>query len=346
MSNENRPFFRPSIGIEEEKAVLRVLRSKWLTTGKEAFAFEKEFADYVGAKYAFAVNSSTSGLGLAMDAIGVSYNTSIITTPYTFASTALSAEHLGAKIIYADIEQDSYNIDPYAIEKALKNATANGNASIKAVVPVHIAGNVCNMEMIKQVVHNTEIQNNNGKIAIIEDTAHAFPAKTKAGFAGTLGDIGVYSFYVKKTITTGEGGMVCTNIGGFAKRIQIMRLHGIDRPVWNRYTSEKTSWEYDVTECGFKYNLPDILAAIGREQLKKADAFYESRKEIMRQYSEAFSKYNFLQIPPDGEGNARHLYLLRIVPEKLQERGVGISVHFIPHFFLDVFYKKIRPESR
>jgi len=325
------PFFKPSFSQAEEEAVIRVIRSGWLTTGKEAIEFENEFADYIGSPCCLSVNSASSGLMLAMDAFGVGVGTKIITTPYTFVSTATSARHLGAEITYVDIEKDSYNIDCEKIEDALKK-----DSSIKAIVPVHIAGNVCDMKAICSVAYRYGVK-------VIEDAAHAFPSRTEDGFAGTLGDAGVFSFYATKTITTGEGGMISIRDENAAKRIRTMRSHGIDRTVWDRYTSKTASWKYDVIEEGWKFNLPDILAAIGREQLKKADDFFIKRSGIVKTFNEAFSTYDFINPPPDGPGNAWHLYLLGINLEKLdcnrdefanelQEAGLGISMHFIPHY--------------
>ena len=374
------PFSVPAIGVEEEEAVLGVLRSGWLTTAKEALAFEEEFAAFVsgqgdgslhaggqqecgdgcqksadgkidfdgGNLRALAVNSATSGLQLAYLACGVGDplvhgGTSsvagsaspgkILTTPYTFVSTATAACHLGGGVVYADVEPSSYNIDPAQVERWLSQ-----DKDIRAVVPVHIAGLPCNMDEICAIAAKYQVP-------VVEDAAHAFPSRTARGFAGTLGDIGVYSFYATKTITTAEGGMICTRNPEYAQCMATMRMHGIDRPVWNRYTSDRASWEYDVVAPGYKFNLPDLLAALGRVQLRKADLLFQQRKEIARRYNEAFARYDFLQLPPDGDGNAWHLYILRIVPgkltisrnefsQKLQEAGLGISMHFIPHFRL------------
>jgi dTDP-4-amino-4,6-dideoxygalactose transaminase len=248
-------------------------------------------------------------------------------------STATSARHLGAEVAYADIERESYSIDPERIESALKK-----DRSIKAIVPVHIAGNLCDMRSINEIAARYGAR-------VIEDAAHAFPSRTDTGFAGTLADAGVFSFYATKTITTGEGGMISIRDGEGASRIRMMRSNGIDRNTFDRYTSKTASWMYDVVDEGWKCNMPDILAAIGREQLKKTDEFFRKRELIARRFNEAFSRYDFLEPPPDGPGNAWHLYLLRIVPEKLdigrnefalllQEAGLGISMHFIPHFEL------------
>ncbi len=328
------PFMRPSIGEEEKRAVLEVMDSGWLTTGKVTHEFESEFARYVGARHALAVNSNTSGMILAMEACGVRAGTAVITTPYTFVSTAASAVHLGADVLFADTEEDSYSISPDSIEEILKRRAGE----VAAIVPVHVAGNLCDMGRINLLAKKYSTPGH--KIRVIEDAAHSFPSRTERGFAGTLGDAGVFSFYATKTITTGEGGMVTTDDDALAERITKMRLHGMNRDAWDRYTSDKASWEYDIIAPGFKSNLPDILSAIGREQLKKAESFREKRTAVAQKFNEAFKSLDFVKIPPDGEGNAWHLYLLRLVPEKLtisrndfmnalQERGIGVSMHFI-----------------
>lgn len=336
------PFHRAAITNEEKQAVMDVLDSLWLTTGKYALEFEKKFSESLGGQdiISLAVNSNTSGMILAMEACGVKEGKAVITTPYTFVSTATCARHLGADVYFADIEKDSYSIDPEKIEVLLKKDAEQGH-KVKAIVPVHIAGNLCNMKKINELAEKYSTPEN--KIYVIEDAAHAYPSRTKDGFAGTLGDIGVFSFYVTKTITTAEGGMVTTRNKDLAKRMTIMRMHGMDRTTWDRYTSPRASWEYDIVAPGYKFNLPDILAAIGCKQVERADLFFEERKERVRQYNEAFKDLDFIQLPPDQEGNAWHLYLMRIVSDKLkidrtefakklQERGIGISVHFIPLF--------------
>lgn len=333
------PFFKPSFSDEEKKAVCDVIDSGWLTTGNVTHDFEKEFADFVEAKHALAVNSNTSGTILAMEACGVKSGKIVITTPYTFVSTAASVLHLNADVIFADTEADSYSIDPEKIEEILEKLKNEGKIeSVAAIVPVHIGGNLCDMEKITSLAKKYSTKKN--KIYVIEDCAHSFPSRTKNGFAGTLGDAGVFSFYATKTITTGEGGMVTTNDDALAKRITQMRLHGMDRDAWDRYTSDKASWEYDIIAPGFKSNLPDVLSAIGRVQLKKADLFFEKRKKIVKKYNEAFKDCDFLTLPPDGEGNAWHLYMIQLNLEKLdctrnefakelQSSGLGISMHFI-----------------
>ena len=340
------PFFKASIGKEEEDAAVRVLRSGWLTTGNEAHEFEKEFAAKIGAKHALAVNSNTSGMIMAMEACGVKAGKAVITTPYTFVSTAASARHLDADVYFADIEKDNYSIDPESIEKILDSEKGK---NVVAIVPVHIAGNVCNMKRIMEIAKKHGVY-------VIEDCAHSFPSPTDMGFAGTIGDVGVFSFYATKTMTTGEGGMVTTNNDGLAKRMSQMRLHGMNRDAWDRYTSTKASWEYDIIAPGFKSNLPDILAAIGRVQLAKADEFDEKRKVHVEKYNREFSKLDFIKIPPTSKGDSRHLYLMRlnleildcdrnVFAKELQERGLGISMHFIPIFHFS-YWKELYPDFK
>ncbi len=333
------PFSRPSLCEEEEQAVLKVMRSGWITTANEALLFEKEFSQKINARHCLAVNSNTSGLQLAMEACGIKKGTKILTTPYTFISTATSAIHLGGDVVYADIEKDNYSIDPEQIENKLKH-----DKSIKAIIPVHIAGNPCNMKAITEIAKKY-------KVYVIEDCAHALPSLTEDGYCGTLGDAGVFSFYATKTMTTAEGGMISTNNYELAKRMTVMRMHGIDRTVWDRYTSDKASWEYDVIDAGYKFNLPDILAAIGRVQLKKVDYFYEKRLSIVKRYNDAFKDCGFIELPPSQKGNAYHLYMIRINPDicgisrnkfsaELQKKGIGVSVHFIPHFYFTYWKRR------
>ncbi len=347
------PFHKAAITKAEEDAVLDVLRSGWLTTGKYTLEFEKKFSQAVGGDdvISLAVNSNTSGMILAMEACGVKSGTAVITTPYTFVSTATCARHLNADVYFADVEKDSYSIDPEKIEEILIKDAKNGH-KVKAIVPVHIAGNICNMERILDLAKKYSTSEN--KIFVIEDAAHSFPSPTKLGYAGTIGDAGVFSFYVTKTITTAEGGMVCTKNPELAKRMTMMRMHGMDRTTWDRYTSPRASWEYDIVAPGYKFNLPDVLSALGCCQVDRAVLFYEQRKAIVEQYNNAFSKLDFIKLPPDGEGNAWHLYLMRINPEKLtisrdefakklQGEGIGISVHFIPIFHF-TYWKELYPD--
>ncbi len=352
------PFARPSLGPEEEEAVLAVMRSGWLTTGKVTKAFEEEFAAYVGSSRALAVNSATSGLHLALEALGVGPGDLVVTSPYTFTSSAAVARHLGAEVLFCDISAEDYNLDPGKLEAILAK-----EPRVKAVIAVHIGGLPCRMAELLELCGRRGIP-------LVEDAAHAFPSRFPAGslpaalrrgdrdpLAGTLGAIGVYSFYATKTITTGEGGMVVTEDPALAKRMATMRSHGFDRDAFDRYTSKTASWYYEVAEAGFKYNLPDLLSAIGREQLKKADRFLEERRAIARAYDEAFGGSTLLETPPRHPAHSWHLYSLRLRGplaarrdeffERLQAAGVGASMHFIPLHLMPYFAKRygLEPSS-
>lgn len=335
------PFARPLIGPEEEEAVLRVMRSGWLTTGPETQAFEQEFADYIGSRHALAVNSATAGLHLCLEAIGLSKDDLVITSSFTFAATAEVIRYLGAHPVFVDIEKNSFNLCPYEVEEALKVY----GRRVKAIIPVHIGGLLCDMVALREISQKFDIP-------LIEDAAHAFPVKSESGFGGNLGAAGVFSFYATKTITTGEGGMITTNSDKIAERAKTMRLHGISRLSWDRYCSVKSSWAYEVIEPGFKYNMPDILAAIGRIQLNKAAALKSERKKLAECYLNHLSDTRGLIMPPSDEtgDHAWHLFSLRLDESKLnitrdqlidqlQNAGIGTSVHFIP-LHLMPYYKK------
>ena len=328
-TDEPIAFHRPSIGMEEEEAAIRVLRSGWLTTAGEARAFESEFARAVGSRHAISVNSATSGLHLALEAAGVQRGARVITTPYTFTATAEVIRYLGADPLFVDISPDDLNIDPAGIEAAMA-----AQETVQAIVPVHLGGHPCAMERICDIARSAAVP-------VIEDAAHAFPAAIGKRSLGTLGAAGVYSFYATKTMTTGEGGMVVTDSDELARRMTVMRLHGIDREVWDRYTSRRPAWQYEVVAAGFKYNMPDLLAAIGRCQLRKANDFRDRRQRIAAQYSDRFADRDYLQLPPWSPEASHHLYILRLNTDlmridrdeyinRLAARGIGTSVHYIP----------------
>lgn len=335
------PFARPSIGNDEIEEVAKVLRSGWLTTGNVTLAFEKAFAGQVNADYALALNSATSGLHLALLCLKIPENSFVITTPYTFTATAEVIRYMNAHPLFVDTEEDSFNIDPHKIEEAFSRY----GKKISAVLPVHVAGEPCSMG---------KILNSAGQygVPVIEDAAHAFPVKTSLGFAGAIGTAGVYSFYATKTITTGEGGMLVTNDKELAQRAMKLRLHGIDRTVWDRYkTSKKNSWEYDVIAPGYKYNLTDIAAAIGTIQLKKTHDLWEKRKKIARTYIRELGDCSFLKLPSYTENHAWHLFITKIKEgvlgitrdeyvNLLIDRGIGISVHYKPLHLMSYFKEK------
>ncbi len=323
-------FHCPCIGSEEEQALLAVLRSGWLTTGSVTLEFEAEFAARAHVKHALAVNSATAGLHLCLEAGGIKENCLVATTPYTFASTAGVIRYLGAHPLFVDIEEDTYNICPAELQKALDSSSE----PVAAIVPVHVGGRPCPMDEI------LEIAAAHGAL-VIEDAAHCLPREGERGAPGTIGDMGVYSFYATKPVTTGEGGMIVTDGDELARRMALMRLHGIDRDVWSRYTSTEASWYYEIQEPGFKYNLTDLASSLGREQLKKADSFRAARRNIATMYLERLAGLEYLRLPKKDLDHSWHLFQVRLLLEKLTvdrdsfaaamiERGIGVSVHFIP----------------
>lgn len=340
------PFAKPSLDAAEEKAVLRVLRSGWLTTASETLAFEKEFARAVGSGHAIAVNSGTAGLHLALDAVDVKPGELVATTPYTFTSSAEVVRYMNADPLFVDVRESDLNIDPDQLQSAIKQ-----HPNISAAIPVHLGGHACAMDEILPMCEARGIP-------VVEDAAHAFPGTLNGRALGTIGAAGVYSFYATKTLTTGEGGMIVTDDDRLAERMSVMRLHGIDREVWNRYTSTKPSWQYEIVDAGYKYNLPDILAAIGRVQLKKAESFLRRRREIVHAYLRGLQDHDYLRLPEDVEGSSWHLFIVRLRPEKLRidrdefiERlaaaGIGTSVHYIPLHLMPYYRKRydLRPDD-
>jgi dTDP-4-amino-4,6-dideoxygalactose transaminase len=341
------PFARPSIGREEEMAVLEVLRSGWLTTAGQAQAFEQEFAELTGAVHALAVNSATAGLHLALEATGIKAGDQVVTTPYTFTATAEVIRYLQADPLFVDIDEHTLTIDPEKTAEAIAEATDRTGSKrnrIKALIPVHMGGHPCDMDALMKIARRHSL-------AVIEDAAHALPVPYGDSFLGCIGDAGVFSFYATKTITTGEGGMVTTPHPEIADRIGVMRLHGIDREVWKRYTDRHSSWKYDVVAAGYKYNLPDMAAAVGRVQLRRAYEFLERRQQIARRYLASFKELDFLELPSAPDRHAWHLFILRIKPEKLtinrdeyinrlQEKGIGTSVHYIPLHIMSYYARE------
>jgi perosamine synthetase len=328
MRNKFLPFALPDIDGRERSQVWEVLKSGWLTPGPRTHAFEAEFAARLGVKHAIAVNSCTAAMHLALEATGLERGDEVITTTYTFAASAEVVRYFDARPVFVDVDPDTLNMCPELLERAITERT-------KAIIPVHIAGLPCDMDSILEVAWRH-------KIPVIEDAAHAFPARYKGRMVGTLGDFTCFSFYATKTITTGEGGMICTDNDLWAERCRVMALHGISKDAWNRYTAEG-SWYYEVVAPGFKYNMTDLASAIGLAQLGKAEHMWERRREIAQRYNEAFGGRDALQIPSNREDceHAWHLYILRLKPgalridraafiEALKQRNISASVHFIP----------------
>lgn len=324
------PFHSASIGPEEIEAVNRVLTSGWLTTGPVAHKFEKEFAEYVGCKHALAVSTGTGALQLALDAIGLSPGDEVLVPTNTFTASAEVVTYFGAKPVLCDSMKNGFNVDCADIERKITPNT-------RAVMPVHIGGEPCDMDAIQQLAKRHGLH-------VIEDAAHALPTRSNGRMVGAISELTAFSFYATKTITTGEGGMLTTDNDEYAERVSVMRLHGIGRQdAWKRYT-KSGSWYYEVVEAGYKLNLCDILAALGAAQLARCDAFWKRRSELAAMYREKLSAIEELEMPPEvrnGDQHSWHLFILRLRSENLtvtrdefiellKERQVGSSVHFIP----------------
>lgn len=328
------PFFRPSITDEDVATVASCLRSGWLTSGPNVAAFERELADYVGARFVNVVNSCTAALHLALRAWGIGPGDEVITTPYTFASTVTVILHAGAEPVLADIRPEDGNIDPVEIERRLTPRT-------KAIVPVHFAGEPCDMDAILAIARARNLK-------VLEDAAHALGTKYRGRMVGSIGDAAAFSFYATKNITTGEGGALATDDEALSERVRILTLHGMTRDAWNRYDAGG-SWRYDIQELGFKDNLPDPAAALGRSQLRRAEALRARRERAARRYLEQLRDDPYLILPGFDPRNrhAWHLFVVRVrdgaprgrddVIRELAARGIGTSVHFIPVHFHTAF---------
>ena len=324
--NDFLVFGSPKIEQEEIDEVVECLKSGWIGTGPRVNKFENAFCDYIGSKYAIALNSCTAALHLSMLISDVSIGDEVITTPMTFAATANAILHTGAKPIFVDVEKDSMNIDPTLIEKVISPKT-------KAILPVHFAGRPCNMDHIMEIA-----QKNN--LLVIEDAAHAVEAKYKGKKIGNIGDMTCFSFYVTKNLVTGEGGMITTNNEEWSKKIKIRALHGMTSDARMRYANENYK-HYQVIAPGFKYNMMDIQASLGIHQLKRLDKNFDRRKEIWNIYNKAFE--NLPVTTPSEEKDTvhgRHLYTLLLDLDNLKisrdeflgeivRENIGVGVHFI-----------------
>jgi perosamine synthetase len=322
------PFFRATIGQEEMDGVMETLASGWLTSGPKVKAFEKEFAEAVGAKHAIAVNSATAALHLALESLNIGPGDEVLVPTMTFAATAEVVIHLGATPVLVDC-------DPGTLNVSLSDLAAKRTAKTKVVMPVHYAGQPCQMQEIADFADQHGLH-------VVEDAAHAFPAAYRGQAIGSLSLATCFSFYANKTMTTGEGGMLTTNDDATADRARKMSLHGLSRGAWNRFTA-KGSWYYEIEAPGYKYNLPDVAAAIGLGQLHQAENFLQERRRCAARYISAFADSKLidtLEQSPDVD-SAWHLLVIKLnLPAlsidrsefivKLNEAGIGTSVHYTP----------------
>lgn len=319
-------FHRPSIGKEEEKAVLEVLRSGWLTSGPKTVQFENEFAAYVGAKHGVGLTSCTAGLHLGLLALGVGRGDDVVTTPMTFSATVNVIHHVGARPVFADVLEDTLTMDPKSLADRLTRRT-------KAIIPIHFAGHPCEMDEIRKIARKRGIR-------ILWDAAHSVETRYRGKPIGGEADATAYSFYATKNLTTGEGGMLTTNDDEIADRVKILRLHGMSRDAWKRY-GEQGYKHWDTLEPGWKYNMFDLQAAVGLAQLGKLERWLVRRREICRDYDRRFAgipEIRVLGVRPYVR-SAYHIYPIAIRTELLcrdrdqllqdiQARGVGVGIHF------------------
>jgi perosamine synthetase len=321
-------FHKPFLSEEEVDEIVDTVRSGWLSMGPKTLRFESEFNKYIGSKKSIAVSSWTAAGHLTLEAFGLKAGDEVIVPTMTFPATAEIVCYFGAKPVIVDVAEDTLNISLKEIEKAITPKT-------KAIIPVHYGGQPCDMDEILELAKKYGLK-------VLEDAAHSLPATYKGKTIGTISDVTCFSFYATKTLSTGEGGMICTNDDELAERCSIMRLHGINRDAWKRY-SESGSWYYEVVAPGFKYNFTDLQASLGLPQLKKVDYMWESRKRIAARYTKDLKDLDTIElhtIKTDRE-SSWHLFPIRLhleklnktraqIIEELRKNNIGVGVHFMP----------------
>ena len=325
------PFARPDIGAAEIDAVNAAMRSGWVTTGPKTKEFEQAFTTYLGGHglQSIAVNSATAGLHLALEALGIGPGDEVIAPTLTFTATVEVVRYLGADPVLVDVDPVTLNIDQARIRAAITPRT-------KAIMPVHYGGLACDMDAILAIAREHGLK-------VVEDAAHALPTTWRGTLVGQLqSDVTVFSFYANKTITTGEGGMAVTHNPALAQRMRTMRLHGMNRDAFDRFTSKTPAWYYEVVAPGFKYNMTDVAAAMGVEQLARLPHFVQRREVLARRYHGQLANLPLTlpAVAPPGDTHAWHLYVIRLLPDAplerdaaiqaLSDRGIGTSVHYVP----------------
>lgn len=315
--------------IEEDdiQAVVDVLKSDYLTTGPKIVEFEKLVAEYVGVRYAVAIANGTAALHAACFAAGITEGDEVITTPLTFAASANCVLYCGGKPVFADVDPETYNIDPEDIKRKITDKT-------RAIIPVHLAGQPCDMDAIHKIAEEHHL-------IVIEDGAHALGSEYKGKKIGSLSDMTTFSFHPVKPITTGEGGMIVTDKEELYRRLCLFRSHGITRDE-GRMTCNEGGWFYQQLELGYNYRITDIQCALGCSQMKKLERFLDRRRTLAKRYDEAFRDTPHLVCPyqlPDTD-SGYHLYIIQVtdcdrrqVFEELRAKGIGVNVHYIPVYY-------------
>lgn len=328
------PFHRPWIDDDDIAEVVDTLRSGWITTGPKARLFEEEFSKYVSAKHAVAVSSCTAGLHLALDVAGVGPGDEVITSIYTFTATAAAILHIDATPVFVDVLPGTLTMDPAEVERKITSRT-------KAIIPVHLAGHPCEMDQILALAKQH-------RLVVIEDAAHALPASYRGRRVGSIGDFTVFSFQAVKNITTAEGGMITCENDEYIEKLKARRLHGISRDAWSRHADDRP-WYYEVNYPGYKYNMPDLCAALGIQQLRKSDMLHAIRSRYAKIYDESFADLEEISLPKPATGveHSWQLYLIQLNAQidrdsfiaALYRANIGVNVHFIP-LHLQPFYSK------
>jgi perosamine synthetase len=334
------PFYRPCIEQGEIDEVVDTLRNGWLTTGPKTRQFESDFAGYVRQKHAVAVNSCTAALHLALEAAGLQSDQTVVVPTMTFAATAEVVRYFNAKPLLVDCRPEDFNLDPVDAVRRIEGAQGKGE-KLAAILPVHYGGQIGDVSSVTQLAKRHDL-------TVIEDAAHCCPAYYRNNpsspwlAVGHEAAVSCYSFYANKTITTGEGGMACTQDDRLAERMRIMSLHGISRDAWKRFTAEG-NWYYEIIAPGFKYNLTDIASSLGLHQLRKADRFHQRRTAIAEFYTQKLGDIEELILPrvQPNRVHSWHLFVIRLrlarlkidrahFIAELKERGIGSSVHWLP----------------
>lgn len=335
------PLFRPQLGKEELKNLAEVFKSAWVGAGPKTQEFEEKFAQYIGSRHAVGVTSCTAALHIALQALGIKKGDEVIIPAITVVSTPYAALYNDAMPVFADVETDTLCIDPKDFEKKITKKT-------KAIIPVHLGGHSCDMDAIMKIARKH-------KIFVVEDCANALGARYKGKQVGSFGDIGCFSFESKKNMTTGDGGMITTDNEVLAKKLRALRWYGSGGDTWKRFAKgPKYSWRYDVEELGWKYNMNDVMAAIGLAQFNKLPRVLANKDKIRDRYNNALGGISWLEIPTDRPETQSGwwLYILRIKGghrdmfiEYMAENEITTSVHF-PPVYQHSYFKKVGIKAR
>jgi len=334
------PVFRPSMGQEEINALAEVIKSGWIGLGPKTKQFEKEFAKYIGVKYAVALNSATAALHLAFKVLDIE-DREVITTPMTFISTNHAILYNNGIPVFTDIQKDTLNIDPKEIKKNITSKT-------KAMVVVHYGGHACEMDKILKIAKDNNLY-------LIEDAAHACGSEFKGKKLGSFGDLACFSFHAVKNLATGDGGMIVTNNEQWYRRLEKLRWVGINKDTWSREEfqnadSSRYSWYYDIEELGFKYHMNDINAALGLVQLKKLDKLNKKRRSLVEKYNKELGNLSWLELPKElpYTKSACHNYVIKTnyrdeLNDYLAQKNISTGVHYIPNNHYKMYKKFGQP---